>query len=66
MRLIFQGEFSSLHMLVNGTLEIKDTNLFELSSSDKSRSVSLNILVLLSCFATKCLRMLSCICALTL
>lgn len=37
---MFQGEFSSLHMLVNGSLTIRNVDLFELSSNDRSRIVS--------------------------
>uniref|UniRef100_A0A8D3A588 VWFA domain-containing protein n=1 Tax=Scophthalmus maximus TaxID=52904 RepID=A0A8D3A588_SCOMX len=38
-----KGEFSSLHMLVNGTLGIKNTNLFELSSGDRTRIVKIQV-----------------------
>ncbi|XP_029300794.1 integrin alpha-1 [Cottoperca gobio] len=38
-----KGEFSSLHMLVNATLSIKNTDLFELSSSDSTRSVKIQV-----------------------
>lgn len=37
---VSQGEFSSLYMLVNSSLTIKNTHLFELKSIDRSRSVS--------------------------
>lgn len=51
---MLQGEFSSLYMLVNGSLEIINRDLFELNSSDRSRSVSQNAAVPL-CFTSKCL-----------
>ncbi|KAK2888159.1 integrin alpha-1 isoform X1 [Channa argus] len=38
-----KGEFSTLHMLVNGTLGIKNANLFELSSTDKTRTVKIQV-----------------------
>ncbi|KAG7499450.1 integrin alpha-1 [Solea senegalensis] len=38
-----KGEFSSLHMLVNGTLEIKDTKLFQLNTNDKTRTVKIQV-----------------------
>ncbi|XP_060916805.1 integrin alpha-1 [Labrus mixtus] len=38
-----KGEFSSLHMLVNATLGARDADLFELSSSDRSRSVKIQV-----------------------
>lgn len=38
-----KGEFSSLHMLVNATLETRNTDLFELSSNDRSRSVKIQV-----------------------
>ncbi|XP_040013228.1 integrin alpha-1 isoform X2 [Xiphias gladius] len=38
-----KGEFSYLHMLVNGTLGIKNTNLFELNRSDTSRIVKIQV-----------------------
>nr|XP_046231232.1 integrin alpha-1 isoform X2 [Scatophagus argus] len=38
-----KGEFSSLYMLVNATLDIKNTELFELSSSDRARSVKIQV-----------------------
>ncbi|XP_054468070.1 integrin alpha-1 [Anoplopoma fimbria] len=38
-----KGEFSSLYMLVNATLGIKNTNLYELSSSDRTRSVKIQV-----------------------
>lgn len=38
-----KAEFSSLHMLVNATLEIKNTDLFVLSSSSRTRSVKVQI-----------------------
>lgn len=37
---VLQGEFSNLHMLVNATLGIEGTSLFELTSDSKSRTVS--------------------------
>lgn len=37
-----KGEFSNLYMLVNATLGIKNTNLFELSS-DRTRSVKIQV-----------------------
>lgn len=50
---MLQGEFSSLYMLVNASLEVKNRDLFELSSSDRSRSVSQSVAVPL-CFTSKC------------
>ncbi|XP_041666679.1 integrin alpha-1 [Cheilinus undulatus] len=38
-----KGEFSSLYMLVNGTLQPRDPDLFELSSSDRSRSAKIQV-----------------------
>ncbi|XP_045922775.1 integrin alpha-1 [Micropterus dolomieu] len=38
-----KGEFNSLYMLVNATLGIKNTDLFELSSSDKTRTVKIQV-----------------------
>ncbi|TMS08786.1 Integrin alpha-1 [Larimichthys crocea] len=38
-----KGSFSSLYMLVNGTLGIRDTHLFELSSSDTARSAKIQV-----------------------
>ncbi|KAF1377677.1 hypothetical protein PFLUV_G00203230 [Perca fluviatilis] len=38
-----KGEFTSLYMLVNATLAIKNTDLFELSSSDRTRSVKIQV-----------------------
>ncbi|XP_008289908.1 integrin alpha-1 [Stegastes partitus] len=38
-----KGEFSSLHMMVNGTLMVKDTKLFELGSNGKIRSVKIQV-----------------------
>ncbi|XP_059214364.1 integrin alpha-1 [Centropristis striata] len=38
-----KGEFSSLHMLVNATLGIRKTDLFELNSSDRTRSVKIQV-----------------------
>ncbi|XP_071321704.1 integrin alpha-1 isoform X2 [Trachinotus anak] len=38
-----KGEFSSLYMLVNGTLGIKSTNLFELNTSDRTRIVKIQV-----------------------
>ncbi|XP_031173579.1 integrin alpha-1 [Sander lucioperca] len=38
-----KGEFTSLYMLVNATLGIKNTDLFELSSSDRTRSVKIQV-----------------------
>ncbi|TKS84691.1 Integrin alpha-1 CD49 antigen-like family member A [Collichthys lucidus] len=38
-----KGSFSSLYMLVNGTLGIRDTHLFELSSSDTTRSAKIQV-----------------------
>uniref|UniRef100_A0A3P8UE17 Integrin subunit alpha 1 n=1 Tax=Cynoglossus semilaevis TaxID=244447 RepID=A0A3P8UE17_CYNSE len=38
-----KGEFSSLHMLVNGTLEVRDISLFVLNSSDKTRTVKIQV-----------------------
>ncbi|XP_074547115.1 integrin alpha-1 [Halichoeres trimaculatus] len=38
-----EGEFSSLYMSVNATLETKNTDLFQLSSSDRSRTVKIQV-----------------------
>ncbi|XP_070845853.1 integrin alpha-1 [Chaetodon trifascialis] len=38
-----KGEFSSLYMLVNATLGIRNTDLFVLSSSDRTRSVKIQV-----------------------
>ncbi|XP_070706703.1 integrin alpha-1 [Pempheris klunzingeri] len=38
-----KGEFSSLYMLVNATLGIKNTDLFELNSSDRTRNVKIQV-----------------------
>uniref|UniRef100_A0A8C3AYL5 Integrin, alpha 1 n=1 Tax=Cyclopterus lumpus TaxID=8103 RepID=A0A8C3AYL5_CYCLU len=38
-----KGEFSSLYMLVNATLGIKNTKLFELNSSHRTRSVKIQV-----------------------
>uniref|UniRef100_UPI0037E79BC9 integrin alpha-1 n=1 Tax=Semicossyphus pulcher TaxID=241346 RepID=UPI0037E79BC9 len=38
-----KGEFSSLHMLVSATLETENTDLYELSSSHRSRSVKVQV-----------------------
>ncbi|KAM8743216.1 integrin alpha-1 [Acanthopagrus schlegelii] len=38
-----KGDFTSLHMLVNGTLTIKNTDLFQLNSSDKTRIVKIQV-----------------------
>ncbi|XP_034565030.1 integrin alpha-1 [Notolabrus celidotus] len=38
-----KGEFSSLHMLVNATLGTKNTDLYELSSSNRNRSVKIQV-----------------------
>ncbi|XP_040914374.1 integrin alpha-1 [Toxotes jaculatrix] len=38
-----KGEFSTLNMWVNGTLWIKNTNLFELSESDRTRKVKIQV-----------------------
>lgn len=38
-----KGEFSSLYMLVNATLGIRNTDLFQLSSSDRTRSVKIQV-----------------------
>ncbi|KAK2819303.1 hypothetical protein Q5P01_024864 [Channa striata] len=38
-----KGEFSTLHMLVNGSLGIRNTDLFELSSTDKTRIVKIQV-----------------------
>ncbi|XP_069370167.1 integrin alpha-1 isoform X2 [Paralichthys olivaceus] len=38
-----KGEFSSLHMLVNGTLGIKNTNLFELNCGNRTRIVKIQV-----------------------
>ncbi|XP_029940753.1 integrin alpha-1 isoform X1 [Salarias fasciatus] len=38
-----RGEFSSLHMMVNATLQIQRSHLFELSSSDTTRSVKIQV-----------------------
>uniref|UniRef100_A0A7N8WRQ4 Integrin, alpha 1 n=1 Tax=Mastacembelus armatus TaxID=205130 RepID=A0A7N8WRQ4_9TELE len=38
-----KGEFSSLHMLVNGSLGIKNINLYELSKTDRTRVVKIQI-----------------------
>ncbi|XP_073334764.1 integrin alpha-1 [Pagrus major] len=38
-----KGEFSSLHMSVNGTLEIRNMDLFQLSSSGKTRIVMIQV-----------------------
>ncbi|XP_034752463.1 integrin alpha-1 [Etheostoma cragini] len=38
-----KGEFTSLYMLVNATLAIKNTELFELSSTDRTRSVKIQV-----------------------
>lgn len=40
---MLQGEFSTLYMLVDGTLGIKNTNLFELSSGDRTRLVKIQV-----------------------
>ncbi|XP_075899753.1 integrin alpha-1 isoform X1 [Nelusetta ayraudi] len=37
------GEFSSLHMLVNGSLAIRNSHLFEVSSNDRSRTVKIQV-----------------------
>lgn len=57
---VLQGEFSRLHMLVNASLEVKNVHLFELSGSDRTRSVSPNILVLPR-FTIKCLCVCTCV-----
>lgn len=57
-----QGEFSSLYMLVNATLGTKSTDLFELSSSDRTRSVSHTVLVLYACIVLFCHCVFVCIC----
>ncbi|XP_062268869.1 integrin alpha-1 [Platichthys flesus] len=38
-----KGEFSLLHMSVNGTLGVKNPNLFELKSGDRSRTVKIHV-----------------------
>ncbi|KAM9338561.1 integrin alpha-1 [Symphorus nematophorus] len=38
-----KGEFSSLHMLVNSTLAIRNADLFELNSSHQTRSVKIQV-----------------------
>ncbi|XP_028318352.1 integrin alpha-1 isoform X2 [Gouania willdenowi] len=38
-----KGEFSSLHMMVNATLGIKNTNLFELGTNSRVRSVKIQV-----------------------
>uniref|UniRef100_A0A3B4WRT8 Integrin subunit alpha 1 n=1 Tax=Seriola lalandi dorsalis TaxID=1841481 RepID=A0A3B4WRT8_SERLL len=38
-----KGEFSSVHMCVNGTLGIKNTNLFELNSGGRTRHVKIQV-----------------------
>uniref|UniRef100_A0A8P4K2H9 Integrin, alpha 1 n=1 Tax=Dicentrarchus labrax TaxID=13489 RepID=A0A8P4K2H9_DICLA len=38
-----KGEFSSLYMSVNGTLGTKQTDLFELSTSDRNRIVKIQV-----------------------
>lgn len=38
-----KGEFSSLYMLVNATLGIRNTKLFELNDSDRTRSVKIQV-----------------------
>ncbi|XP_047228916.1 integrin alpha-1 isoform X2 [Girardinichthys multiradiatus] len=38
-----EGEFSSLHMVVNASLTFKQTHLFELVSNAKSRSVKIQV-----------------------
>lgn len=38
-----KGEFTTLYMLVNATLGIRNTDLFQLSSSDRTRSVKIQV-----------------------
>ncbi|XP_068608932.1 integrin alpha-1 [Brachionichthys hirsutus] len=38
-----KGEFSSLYVLVNATLAVKDADLFELNGSDRTRSVKIQV-----------------------
>ncbi len=54
MILIFQGEFSSLYMSVNATLEIQNADLFELNSTDKNRIVSPTVCIVLFVFSCMC------------
>ncbi|XP_068430110.1 integrin alpha-1 isoform X2 [Clinocottus analis] len=38
-----KGEFSSLHMLVNASLGLRNTNLFQLNSNHRTRSVKIQV-----------------------
>ncbi|CAN9504539.1 unnamed protein product [Ophioblennius macclurei] len=38
-----RAEFSSLHMMVNATLKIEKSDLFELSSNDRTRNVKIQV-----------------------
>ncbi|XP_068190675.1 integrin alpha-1 [Antennarius striatus] len=38
-----KGEFSSLYMLINASLEVEDADLFQLNDGDRSRSVKIQV-----------------------